>query len=144
MSVRDRTLWATAFAVAILLTTAGFAEAQHSAGTNSAQMDTYVTADGEKYFALSLTPSTLVANDAVTDIVVLFDTSASQTGEYRTNALSSLDTMLSSVGPNDRVIATPPPDCIVPATAIEAVFALVSDHNVIHAVAKGAQIPTVL
>jgi len=52
---------------------------------------------------LSLKPS--ITTDATTgrDVVVLFDTSASQVGAYRTDALEALHTMLRGLNSQDRV-----------------------------------------
>ena len=66
------------------------------------KLDTYEKNDVE-FFALSIQPK---ADDIVgltTDVVVLFDTSASQSGEYRTAALETLQNFLKSVGDNNTV-----------------------------------------
>jgi uncharacterized membrane protein YgcG len=73
------------------------------AGEGAAQLETYVSPDGEALFALSLTPSDDLPVAAPRDVVVLFDTSASQTGVYRTKALTALETLLAGLGPQDRV-----------------------------------------
>ena len=70
---------------------------------NSAKLSTYESPAGDAYFALSLPP---VAGQAAAfdhDVVVLFDTSASQTGAYRDDALQSLKTLLGQLGKSDRV-----------------------------------------
>ncbi len=60
--------------------------------------------DGATYFALSLQPPASAAPaTASSDIVVLFDTSASQVGDYRTKALAVLRGMLATLGEKDRV-----------------------------------------
>jgi len=71
--------------------------------SEAARLDSYVKADGSGYFALSLSPPAKLTPAAAHDIVVLFDTSASQTGEYRTKALAALDSLLASLGTKDRV-----------------------------------------
>ena len=63
------------------------------ASGSTARMATYQTATGENYFALSLA-ATLPTTQKPTDLVVLFDTSASQAGAYREDALTALKTML--------------------------------------------------
>ena len=68
-----------------------------------AKLATYDTPTGETYFALSLTPPTRPAAAEAHDVVVLFDTSASQTGMYREGALAALKSMLSGLGEGDRV-----------------------------------------
>ncbi|MCL6508206.1 MAG: VWA domain-containing protein, partial [Bryobacteraceae bacterium] len=55
-------------------------------------------------FALSLRPTGDPPPRGATDVVVMFDTSASQQGEYRTRALEALQALLDSLGPNDRVL----------------------------------------
>ncbi len=66
-------------------------------------VDTYVTTDGTPYFALSLSPNTAVSKGGSRDVVILFDTSASQTGEYREMALDALTRMIDSLHRGDRV-----------------------------------------
>lgn len=83
----------------ISLTTKGTAESP----SGPSRLDTYTSADGETYFALSLKPNTSGIDPANTEVVVLVDTSASQFGEYRTAALASLRKFLKQLGNNDRV-----------------------------------------
>ena len=70
---------------------------------DTARFDTYAKPDGATYFALSLMPKKASAPAASNDIVVLFDTSASQTGYYREKALQTLNVFLSSLNDQDRV-----------------------------------------
>jgi hypothetical protein len=62
---------------------------------------------GEKYFALSLVPPPEAlwssGAESAMDVVVLIDTSASQTGPYRTDSIASLNSLLASLGAGDRV-----------------------------------------
>lgn len=67
------------------------------------RLTTFDSSTGEKYFALSLKPDNLGPPAAAHDVVVLFDTSASQTGMYRDDALAALEAMVDTLGPNDRV-----------------------------------------
>src|SRR5687767_7016926 len=70
----------------------------------SAELTTYQRDDGKTYFALSLMPpSTSAAKERANDIVILFDTSASQAGVYRETALAALGACISKLGPYDRV-----------------------------------------
>ncbi|HEX7446167.1 MAG TPA: VWA domain-containing protein [Pirellulales bacterium] len=69
----------------------------------AADLETFVKPDGEGYFALKLAPRIAQPPRAPHDLVVLFDTSASQVGAYRTKALGALRTMLNSLDANDRV-----------------------------------------
>ncbi|MDP7203995.1 MAG: hypothetical protein QGH11_00390, partial [Pirellulaceae bacterium] len=67
------------------------------------QMVTFEKATGGIFYALSLKPNVPVNDDRGTDVLVLFDTSASQTGLYRDDAMESLTSMLSSFGEDVRV-----------------------------------------
>ena len=67
------------------------------------RMATFDAATGETYFALSLSPTSALPKATAHDVVVLFDTSASQTGVYRDDALEALKTMLAALGEQDRV-----------------------------------------
>lgn len=68
-----------------------------------ARMATY-SSGGEAYFALSLRAEGNPPPRRASDVVIMFDTSASQQGEYRTRALEALQALLDSLGPNDRVM----------------------------------------
>ncbi len=59
--------------------------------------------DGSDYFALMLEPSVEQPAAGARDVVVLFDTSASQTGEFRTKALTALRSALTNLRAEDRV-----------------------------------------
>ena len=53
------------------------------------RVDTYVAADGTAYFAVSLSPNVARGRKpSACDVVILFDTSASQTSVYRDKALA--------------------------------------------------------
>ncbi len=65
---------------------------------DDARLETY-----DKYFALSLKPTIKVPRAAANDVVVLFDTSASQSGAFREKGLATLRSMLSALAPEDRV-----------------------------------------
>jgi hypothetical protein len=62
---------------------------------------------GEKYFALSLVPPPETFQSSgpenPVDVVVLIDTSASQTGPYRTDSIASLRSLLASLDAGDRI-----------------------------------------
>ena len=68
-----------------------------------ARMVTFDKATGGIYFALSLNPNVPVNDDRGTDVLIVFDTSASQTGLYRDDATDSLQSMLASFGQDVRV-----------------------------------------
>lgn len=69
----------------------------------TSHVDTYVTPDGTTYFAMSLAPSAPLAQSEQRDVVILFDTSASQTSLYRDKALSALEALLAGLNRSDRV-----------------------------------------
>ncbi len=52
-------------------------------GLEAARLATYDKADGETYFALSVATKVRAGEAEARDILVVFDTSASQTGVYR-------------------------------------------------------------
>ncbi|MCA9188718.1 MAG: hypothetical protein KDA99_23995, partial [Planctomycetales bacterium] len=81
--------------VSTWLTTAAVADQQ-------AMLATY-DQRGETYFALGLQPGQELAPAAARDVVVLFDTSASQTGVYRDDALAALEELGSRLSSQDRV-----------------------------------------
>jgi hypothetical protein len=66
-------------------------------------VDTYVTPNGTTYFAMSVAPSAVIAQTENRDVVILFDTSASQTSLYRDKGLESLETLLAGLNRSDRV-----------------------------------------
>jgi len=72
-------------------------------GPEAARLDSFAHPDGANYFALSLRPAEGVPAAGAHDVVVLFDTSASQTGDFREQALSALKSLLGGLSPNDRV-----------------------------------------
>ena len=86
-------------AVAVLVTGAVTAEPSPEA----ARLDSFSRADGENYFALSLRPAEAVAAAGPHDVVLLLDTSASQTGPYRAEALAALEATLANLTAQDRV-----------------------------------------
>ena len=74
-----------------------------SAAEPSAKLSTYETPAGETYFALALNSGQETDVAEARDLLVMFDTSASQTGTYRDDALTALDKLLGSLGAKDRV-----------------------------------------
>ncbi len=68
-----------------------------------ARLETYVKSDGAGYFALILPPQADLPRAAGHDIVVLFDTSASQVGEGRQRGLKALRTLVSLCEQPDRI-----------------------------------------
>ncbi len=87
----------------LALATSLVAEETAKLGTEAARLATFDDGSGDVHFALSVTPQ--VAPDATqkNDVVILFDTSASQSGLYRDDALEALSAMIRGLGKNDRV-----------------------------------------
>jgi hypothetical protein len=71
-------------------------------GREAARLDGFTQADGSSVFALTLEPS-ISADTGPRDIVVLFSTAASHTGDYRAKSLATLQAMLLKLGASDRV-----------------------------------------
>ncbi len=104
-----------------------------SATASDAQLENFLAEDGQAYFALTMPPVESSA-DAPRDVVVLFDTSASQAGFYRDTAIAALEKCLASLQEGDRVqvvavdlAARPMNDVLAPASSkvvAEAVEAL--------------------
>ncbi|HUY88384.1 MAG TPA: hypothetical protein VMV10_06595 [Pirellulales bacterium] len=68
-----------------------------------AKLETFVKADGEGFFALSLSPNLAQPPSPPRQLAVIFDTSASQTGAYRETALAALEALLADQTASDRV-----------------------------------------
>ncbi len=68
----------------------------------AARLDQYVSASGEGYFMMSLAPAKAAATTAH-DVIIVIDTSASQTGAYRDKAIAAVEALVTSLGDNDRV-----------------------------------------
>src|SRR6476469_2762207 len=67
-------------------------------------ISTYVNSEGATYFAVSLSPNVPLPQAAAAhQVVILFDTSASQTSLYRDKALEALNALLVSLSGDDRV-----------------------------------------
>jgi hypothetical protein len=89
----------------LLVWLAGAATAAESvaASKSSGSLLCYRVPGGENYFALSLTASELPREVQPHDIVILFDTSASQTGNFRTQALEVLKSLIETLPAEQRV-----------------------------------------
>ena len=77
--------------------------AQETSSAAEAKVEAYRATDGTNYFAMALTAPDLEATSDARDIVVLFDTSASQAGEFRQQGLKVVEAFVSSLGSADRV-----------------------------------------
>jgi len=74
-----------------------------SAAESKGILHTYKKATGETYFALSVKAEQQLPAAGDHDILVLFDTSASQIGEYRKDAMVCLDSLLANLDDSHRV-----------------------------------------
>ncbi|MCC9609603.1 hypothetical protein LOC68_04390 [Blastopirellula sp. JC732] len=72
-----------------------------SAMAEEAKLATYEATGGQTYFAMSISPGELKTVPG--EVVVIVDTSASQTGIYREDSLKTLKALLASLSPNTRV-----------------------------------------
>ncbi len=102
MSKRNLARW---IVLPVTLVAVGTLMAQSvlAADSISARMDTFTNPAGVSSFALSVRPTAVAPTTAARDIVVLFNTSASQTGEYRTKAIDALKGFLAGLNAGDRV-----------------------------------------
>ena len=72
-------------------------------GSEAARLDSFTHADGANYFALTLAPGQGLPAASGHDVVVLVDTSASQAGDYRTQGVAALKSLLAELPPEARV-----------------------------------------
>src|SRR5438045_2683760 len=84
---------------ALILSIAGLS----ASAAETSRLATYESKTGETYFALSIAPTSPLPVADSRDVVVLIDTSATQSGQYRTQSQQVLAALLSSLGENDRV-----------------------------------------
>ncbi len=89
-------------AVGVLMWVLGVTSSTWSAD-HAANLMTYQGPGGERFFALSLTANDPLPKPAGRDLVVLVDTSASQTGAYRDDSLLALKTLATHLQPQDRI-----------------------------------------
>jgi hypothetical protein len=92
----------TRLTLILVLTTAALIADRAASAAPAARLSSY-TADGQTSYAISLAADAPSAEVDAVDVVVLFDTSASQQGAYRDSALAALETMLAGMRPSDRV-----------------------------------------
>ena len=67
-------------------------------GREAAQLDGFTQADGSNVFALHLKPSA-PAPTGPREVVILVNTAASQTGDYRAKSLATLQSALAKLDP---------------------------------------------
>jgi hypothetical protein len=103
MSKRGKFLLALTPVLAFAVTATSQLGRPNFATAAESRLATFDSSTGERYFALSLKPDNLGPPAAAYDVVVLFDTSASQAGMYRDDAIAALEAMVGTFGPGDRV-----------------------------------------
>src|SRR5262245_41628940 len=74
----------------------------NAAQSANARFGTYEK-DGQTYFALSLLPQIAADPSQQNEVVILVDTSASQAGRYRAEGMTTLQSLLGTLGATDRV-----------------------------------------
>lgn len=106
---RSRSAWLALLLVAgvcaeqaLVKAIAAETRAPKKASLPPAVLETFTKPGGPTFFALKLTPPGPQPPIAPLDVIVLFDTSASQVGAYRVKALETLRTVLGSLSPKDR------------------------------------------
>ncbi len=100
--LRNAARFIPALAVVGFCTSAVWAN-EKSSSPQTAEMLSYTSPDGESYFALSLKMADQPAKQVPRDHVILFDTSASQNGQFRQRALDVLTSLTESMSAEDRV-----------------------------------------
>ncbi len=90
--------------VGALISTANAAELRNSQQPISATLLSETTPAGDSYFALALQAARLEATDRPHDHVLLVDTSASQVGEHRQQALAVVEEFRSALPDGDRLL----------------------------------------
>jgi len=91
------------FSLSLLLLTASAGNVRAAESGPSARLETFVAPDGQGYFAMSLKPSLVQPKRSGHEVVILFDTSASQAGAIREKALAALESLVASLEVKDRV-----------------------------------------
>jgi len=98
-------LWAF-LAALVVVTSSSAISAAAVVAQKTVDVERYTAPDGETYFALPLVApkaSGTPAADSAHDVVILVDTSASQTGAHRVQSFAVLEDVLRSLGTSDRV-----------------------------------------
>ena len=86
-------------AVAVSMASTSIAQASQP----ESSLHTYRDVDGQTYFALSLRPSIEETAQQQRDILLLVDTSASQTGLYRENTIEAVQTVIGGLRDGERL-----------------------------------------
>ena len=81
----------------------GITEASQPKNGLQSSLKTYRDVDGQTYFALSLRPGISQTQQSQRDILLLVDTSASQTGLFREDSLEAVNSFVSGLREEERV-----------------------------------------
>ena len=114
---------------------AGFSQAAplDSVHCEAARLDTYRSAEGAEYFALSVSPPAAAEARGPRDVVILVDTSASQNSDTREKSLETLSACIAALEPKDRVRLFA---VDIDATSLNDSFALAQSVEVNAAITK--------
>ena len=92
------TRWTIGCVIPLCFAIAGAVGAETSRSQTQDSLKTYRDVDGQIYFVLNLRPK---VNQSISqqkrDILVLVDTSASQTGRFRDDAIEAVDTIVNNL-----------------------------------------------
>ncbi|HWC89613.1 MAG TPA: hypothetical protein VG433_08160, partial [Pirellulales bacterium] len=95
--------WAAAVGLLGAISAATLIAAGDAAADGRARADVFAKPDGEAFYALHLTPTISKPAAQPRDVVLMFDTSASQVDGYREKGLAALQSLLAGLAPQDRV-----------------------------------------
>ena len=94
-----RVLVPSIMAVATVISSSGHAGEPSTKTT----LDSFVTPDGQNYFALGIRAKNVASISGPRDHVILIDTSASQVGQHRSQSLKVVEGLIDRFNRNDRV-----------------------------------------
>ncbi len=103
MCLRRMMAWMFVFAVGAASCQSVWSSDRETAGSIATRWATYESESGDTFYALSVHPRFESARESMR-IVVMMDTSASQTGQYRVDSLSVLEELLGAL-PTDSQVA---------------------------------------
>jgi hypothetical protein len=96
-------VWGLSPIALLVMSTSLMAATPNGSSPEAARLATFDNANGETYFALSLAPKVRAREAGGCDVVIVVDTSASQTGVYRDDGFEALRAVLAGLDARDRV-----------------------------------------
>ena len=93
------TRWTIGCVIPLCCAIAGAVQADPSLSQVKDSLKAYRDVDGQNYFVLSLRPELEQPEQQRRDLIVLVDTSASQTGRFRTDSLEAVQTIAANLKP---------------------------------------------